>query len=393
MLANSDTIPAMDDLQFREVQNPPGASLAFLINQDIPLNRKQRMVVEKVLSEALTWADHPYDSSRRNQTLLYVGGEGGTGKSQIVKTIVAGMNLIGRKDEVVLMALSGAAADNIGGNTYHTSLGIFIDRSRETGMRSKVRRLWSRKTIMIVDEVSMMDLRMISVIDNQCKILKALDRSSPDLFSGLPVVIFIGDFFQFPPVPGSALWREPRRGIYEDENGRLLWHQFKEVIILDEQMRHAEEDIAFRDLLSRARAGTLTETDRSFLNSNTVTTLVSPQLEGVTTVVKLNSLRHQVNRVRLTEFARSRCQNIYIFPALHKHSKSTASTNLRLHADDLLQQPDQGTKIPFPGLFLYTRNMPAVILTNICTPLSLVNGASGIAIGIVVDPTGRFILP
>ncbi|GFF24605.1 hypothetical protein IFM58399_00725 [Aspergillus lentulus] len=323
----------MDDLQLHEVLNPPGASLAFLVNQDIPLNRKQRMVVEKVLSEALTWADHPYDWSRRNQTLLYVGGEGGTGKSQIVKAIVAGMKLIGRKDEVVLMALTGAAS----------LLSAAI-----------LRRLWFRKTIMIVDEVSMMDLRMISVIDNQCKIVKALDRSSPDLFGGLPVVIFI------------------------------------EVIILDEQMRHAEEDTAFRDLLSRARAGTLTETDRSFLNSKTVTTLVSPQLEGVTTVVKLNSPRHQVNRVRLTEFARTRWQNIYIFPAPHKRTKSTASTNLRLHADDLLQQPDQGTKIPFPGLFLYTRNMPAVILTNICTPLGLVNGATGIAIGIVVDPTAEF---
>ncbi|CEJ61920.1 hypothetical protein PMG11_10436 [Penicillium brasilianum] len=215
-------------------QNPTGASLASLINQEIPLNRKQRMVVERVLCDALAWVDHPYDSSLRKQTLLYIGGEGGTGKSQIVKAIVAGMSLIGRKDEVVLMAPTGAAADNIGGNTYHTSLGISIDRSRETGMRSRVRQLWSRKTIMIVDEVSMMDLRMISVIDNQCKIVKALDRSSPDLFGGLPVVIFIGDFFQFPPVLGPALWREPRRGMNEDENGRLLWHQFKQVIILDE---------------------------------------------------------------------------------------------------------------------------------------------------------------
>jgi hypothetical protein len=67
--------------------------------------------------------------------------------------------------------------------------------------------------------------------------------------------------------------------------------------------------------------------------------------------------------------------------------------NLRLHADDLFQQPDQGTKIPFPGLFLYTPNMPAVILTNICTPLGLVNRASGAAIGIVVDPSGGFIFP
>lgn len=390
-LFNSDMIPAADDLQSRVGQNPTGASLASLITQEVPLNRKQRMVVERVLSEALAWVDHPYDSSQRKQTLLYVGGEGGTGKSQIIQAIVAGMNLIRRKDEVVLMAPTGAAADVIGGNTYYTSLGISIDRSRETRMKSRVRWLWSHKTIMIVDEVSMMDLHMINVIDNQCKIARALDRSCPDLFGGLPVVIFIGDFFQFPPVLGPPLWREARRGINEDENGRLLWHQFKEVIILDEQMRHAEEDTSFRDLLSRARTGALTEIDRSFLNSKTVTSLVSPQLADVTTVVKLNSLRHQVNRVRLEEFARNRCQNIYIFPALHKRTKSTGSMNLRLHADDLLQQPDQGTKIPFPGLFLYTRNMPAVILTNICTPLGLVNGASGVAIGIVVDATGGFI--
>lgn len=389
MLANNDTITAMEDRQSRVGQNPTGASLASLINEVIPLNRKQRMVVERVLSEALGWADHPFDSSQRKQTLLYAGGEGGTGKSQIIKAIVAGMDLVGRKDEVVLMAPTGAAADNIGGNTYHTSLGISINRSRETRMNSRVRRLWSRKTIMIVDEVSMLDLRMITVIDNQCKIAKALDRSSPDHFDGLPVVIFIGDFFQFPPVLGPALWKEPRRGINEDENGRLLWHQFKDVIILDEQMRQVEEDAPFRDMLSRARTGTLTEADRSFLNSKIVTSLVSPQLEDATTVVKLNSLRHQVNRVRLEEFARSRCQSIYIFPALHTRTKSTGPMNLRLRADDLLQQPDQGTKIPFPGLFLYTPNMPAVILTNICTPLGLVNGASGTAIGIVLCHSGQ----
>jgi tRNA G37 N-methylase TrmD len=63
------------------------------------------------------------------QTLLYVGGEGGVGKSQIIKSIVTDMDLIRRKHEVILMAPTGAAADNIGGNTFHTSLGILISRS------------------------------------------------------------------------------------------------------------------------------------------------------------------------------------------------------------------------------------------------------------------------
>ena len=178
-------------------------------------------------------------------------------------------------------------------------------------MTSRVRRLWSRKTIMIVDEVSMMDLTMVSVIDNHCKIAKSLDRSSTDLFGGLPVVIFIGDSFQFPPVRGPALWKEPRRGVGEDENGRLLWHQFRQVIILDEQMRQSE-DAPFRDLLSRARIGTLTEADRPVLNSKAITSLASPQLEHATTVVKLNSLRHQVNRVQIEQFVRIRCQNVYV---------------------------------------------------------------------------------
>jgi hypothetical protein len=157
-----------------------------------------------------------------------------------------------------------------------------------------------------------------------------------------------------------------------------------------QQMRQSE-DAPFRDLLSRARTGTLSEADRSVLNSKTITSLVSPQLEDATAIVKLNSLRHQVNRVRIEQFARTRCQNVYIFPALHTRTRSTGPISLRLRADDLLQQPDQGTKIPFPGLFLYTPDMPSAMLTNICTLLGLVNGAAGTAVGIVVDPTGRLI--
>lgn len=58
-----------------------------------------------------------------------------------MKAIVAGIKLVGRKEEVVLIAPTGAAANNIGGNTYYISLGISIDRSREIRMKSRVRRL------------------------------------------------------------------------------------------------------------------------------------------------------------------------------------------------------------------------------------------------------------
>jgi hypothetical protein len=150
-------------------------------------------------------------------------------------------------------------------------------------------------------------------------------------------------------------------------------------------MRQAEDPL-FRELLGRARTATLTEDDLALLNSKVIPALLTPQLQNATTVVKLNAIRHHVNRIQMEHFARSRSQRVYIFPALHHRVKSP--TTSRLCAEDLLQQADQGTRIPFPGLFLYTPGMPIILLTNICTTLGQVNGARGIASGVAVDPNG-----
>ncbi|KAJ6168292.1 hypothetical protein N7497_001135 [Penicillium chrysogenum] len=138
MLIEPEVIPTLADQQSYVEDSSSPTSLTLLVSESIPLNTKQRLVVEKVLGEALDWASHPYDASKRHQTRLYVGGEGGVGKSQIVKGIMAGMDLIRRKKEVVLMAPTGAAADNIGGNTFHTSLGISITRSTGHSMAARV---------------------------------------------------------------------------------------------------------------------------------------------------------------------------------------------------------------------------------------------------------------
>ncbi|KAJ5117596.1 hypothetical protein N7448_011228 [Penicillium atrosanguineum] len=205
VLTDSDPVPDLFQHRLRVGENPTGASIISL-----------RTVAEKVLAKILICASHPYDSSQRKQTLLYVGGEGGVGKSQIIKAIVAAMDLIHRKDEIILMAPTGAAADVIGGSTYHTSLGISLNRYRRTGVGPRVRRLWSRKTIMVIDEVSMVDLSALSIINTHSKIARSLDRSSPDLFGGLPIVILMGDFHQFPPVQGQALWKHPRNELDQD---------------------------------------------------------------------------------------------------------------------------------------------------------------------------------
>lgn len=109
------------------------------------------------------------------------------------------MDLIDRKYEVVLLAPTGPAADSIGSSTYHTSLGISLNRYRLGGVSPRVRRLWSRKTIMIIDEISMVDLAALSIINTHYKIARSLGRSSTDDFGGLPVVILMGDYPSPPP--------------------------------------------------------------------------------------------------------------------------------------------------------------------------------------------------
>jgi anion-transporting ArsA/GET3 family ATPase len=73
--------------------------------------------------------------------LLYVGGKGGVGKSQIIKATTAAIDLLHRKNEIILMAPIGAAANIIGGSTYHTSLSISLNRYRRAGIGQRVRRL------------------------------------------------------------------------------------------------------------------------------------------------------------------------------------------------------------------------------------------------------------
>jgi hypothetical protein len=75
---------------------------------------------------------------------------------------------------------------------------------------------------MIIDKVSMMDLGMLSIINNYCKTAQSLDKTSTDFFGGIPMVILMGDFYQFPPIHGLLMWKTPRSRNYNNHNSQLI---------------------------------------------------------------------------------------------------------------------------------------------------------------------------
>jgi helitron helicase-like protein/PIF1-like helicase len=359
--------------------NPTGTSVADLVRETLPLNEKQYLVVKKILTHAI---QHHGKSTleAEDQMLLAVAGEGGVGKTRVIQAVELGFELLQRKDEVLLLAPTGAAAYNIGGRTIHTALGIdLFDRARPT-VKSQTYSLWRGKTTLFIDEISMVSLTMLNTINQQCNKIRAVGQDSTAILGALPIVVFMGDFHQFAPISAQPLWQTPKNP--RASLGQLIWHRFTDVVILDEQMRQ-HDDLEFQGLLRRARAGTITTADVDALNARVMQSL--PPCDGVDSVcvTRTNKRRHHINRLQMRRFAEARGQDIYVFPAAHTRTKKK---HRGLRVDELLGTQDGEGTAKGPGLFLYTKGMPVTILYNISTPLGLVNGARGTAAGIVMDP-------
>jgi len=50
--------------------NPSASAGPYWVANEFPLNRKQRLVAERIIQGALTWKDYPYDSAKRDQLLM-----------------------------------------------------------------------------------------------------------------------------------------------------------------------------------------------------------------------------------------------------------------------------------------------------------------------------------
>lgn len=132
---------------------------------------------------------------------LFITGPGGTGKSVLVKTIYDHAKLNNKRIQVT--ALTGCASIllNCKAKTLHSWAGIglgngnpleLIEKIKNSYFRSK---RWFNTDILIVDEVSMLSLKLFNLLNELGKQVRNMNRA----FGGLQV-IFCGDFYQLPPI-------------------------------------------------------------------------------------------------------------------------------------------------------------------------------------------------
>jgi ATP-dependent exoDNAse (exonuclease V) alpha subunit len=133
---------------------------------------------------------------RGDETLLSISGRAGTGKTTLIRYLMQA----DRETPTVLLAPTGIAAINVGGQTIHSFFGFpprILDQATVSD-RYPTRVMKEVKRI-IVDEISMVRCDVLDAMDFR---LRQAKRSAKP-FGGVQL-IFVGDYFQLPPVIPSA---------------------------------------------------------------------------------------------------------------------------------------------------------------------------------------------
>ncbi len=100
----------------------------------------------------------------------------------------------------------------------HTALNISTCKVKS--LYTNVSGIWTYQSSVIIYELCMIQLELLTKMDKQlCKVQSA-NVSSIALFGDLPLIILMGDFYQFAFVSGHLLWHRPYSK--EETHGRVL---------------------------------------------------------------------------------------------------------------------------------------------------------------------------
>jgi Helitron helicase-like domain at N-terminus/PIF1-like helicase len=203
-----------------------------------------------------------FGESSPDQLLLHIGGMAGTGKSHVIKAIVALFKRCGRSESLLLSAPTGCAAVLIGGHTIHSL--TLLPSSKKVDLKV-LEGVWRHVRYLIIDEISMVGATLLSQISRRISCARGWDQKASERPFGGINVIFTGDFGQLRPVLALPLYSHSLVGslsenIVQTEHGQYalhgasVWRQISKVVELKINQR-AIGDPAFTDLLRRIRAG------------------------------------------------------------------------------------------------------------------------------------------
>lgn len=208
---------------------------------------------------------------RKTKRSVFLTGKAGTGKSTFLKYMRANT-----KKKLVVLAPTGIAAVNVGGQTLHSFFKIPFkpmvpddpDYSNPARMRKMLRytkekvKLIRELELIIIDEISMVRADIIDFVD---RVLRVYSGNMREPFGGKQLLL-VGDIFQLEPVVTHDT-RDILRRYYKNFfffNARAFDQINLVAIELTKIYRQSDND--FISLLDRVRVNRATATDIARLN-------------------------------------------------------------------------------------------------------------------------------
>jgi ATP-dependent DNA helicase PIF1 len=220
---------------------------------------------------------------------LFVTGRAGTGKSTLLRAL---RDLL--SDEAIVVAPTGLAAVNVGGQTIHSFFGFPPRLIRPDDIRrSRNGRVMRKLKLLVIDEVSMVRSDLMWAIDQSLRINRGRPREA---FGGVRLVLF-GDLHQLPPVVQEA---EVADHLESSHGGPFFFsvpalREGDGMALLELTHVFRQREGALLDVLNRVRDGEADESDLEILNERVSPIRTLSEGEHFVILTPTNAAAHRIN--------------------------------------------------------------------------------------------------
>jgi energy-coupling factor transporter ATP-binding protein EcfA2 len=229
------------------------------------------------------------DFLRHEKGHLFVTGRAGTGKSTLLRALKDVL-----EDEMVILAPTGLAAVNVGGQTIHSFFGFPPRLIKSDDIRrSRNGTIMRRLKLIVIDEVSMVRSDLMWAIDQSLRVNRGRPREA---FGGVRFVMF-GDLHQLPPVVQEA---EAAEYLEANFGGPFFFsvgalREGAGTFLLELSQVFRQSDASLVEVLNRIREGNVSDEDLALLNTRVAPIRTLAEGERSVILTPTNAAAQRIN--------------------------------------------------------------------------------------------------